>query len=95
MYMEIDLGTMPPAVHLREPDDFTKLHVRMLTTEHTFVEPEILAELSGRGEDAEWRAQLGNMLAYATSKGWSDGAGRARAHLEFVARDGVNGSSSA
>lgn len=51
--------------------------------DHFFVEPESLRALAGpRAEDAVWREKLDAMLAYATSKGWTDDAGRVRAHVE-------------
>jgi len=51
---------------------------------HVFVDPDRLRRLPGaRPDDPEWSASLDGMLAFAGSRGWIDGAGRVRAHVEW------------
>jgi len=83
MYIEIDISTIPPAVTLRDPDDFTGFKVVTTRPEHSYVEPGTLRQLAGdRAEDSAWLADLDGMLAYAQSKGWVREDGAVRAHLE-------------
>ncbi len=88
MIIEIDLRSVPPALALREPDDFSAFSVRALG-QHAFVDREILLALAGdRVGDAGWVAQLDAMLGYAESRGWVDAAGATRAHIEYVGEAG-------
>jgi hypothetical protein len=84
MYIEIDLTTVPPALALREADDFKGFKVVAGRPEHAFVAPEALRSLAGdRADDDTWREQLDGMLAYAASKGWVRQDGAVRAHVEW------------
>lgn len=84
MFVEVDLGTVPPAVALREPDDLSSFAVRVRAGEHSFVAVEELRALAGeRAEDPEWAAAFERMLAYAESKGWRGEDGSVRAHVEI------------
>ena len=84
----------PPALH--DPDDFKSFSVeaepgaalstlgRADDTTHVFISPTTLQALpGGRPDDAEWTASLAAMIAYAQSKGWTDGAGAIRAHVDW------------
>ena len=84
MYLHIDHTEVPPAVEVREPDDFTAFKVVVEVPEHAWVAPDVLTALAGRGDDDAWRQNLAGMLAYAASKGWCDDAGRVRAHVEVT-----------
>jgi len=83
MYLEIDLGSVPPEVSLREAEDLTSFSARVTVPSHTFITPETLREFAGElGHDPEWNAQLEGVLAYAGSKGWLREDGAIRAHVE-------------
>ncbi len=84
MYLHIDPTEVPPAVEVREPDDFTAFKVVVEVPEHAWIVPDVLTALAGRGDDDAWRQNLAGMLAYAASKGWCDDAGRVRAHVEVT-----------
>jgi hypothetical protein len=56
--------------------------------EHAFLSPDSVRALAD-GTSDDWRARFDNMIDFARSKGWTDGDGRVRAHLEW--RD-TNGS---
>ncbi|KAB7756373.1 hypothetical protein [Mycolicibacterium mucogenicum] len=84
MYLHVDPTQVPPAVEVREPDDFTAFKVVIEVPEHAWIAPDGLTELAGRGDDDEWRQNLAGMLAYAAGKGWCDEAGRVRAHVEVT-----------
>ncbi len=84
MYLHVDPSHVPPVVEVREPDDFKAFKVVIEVPEHSWIAPDVLTELAGRGDDEEWRQQLAAMLAYAAGKGWCDEAGRVRAHVEVI-----------
>lgn len=85
MIIEVDLRSVPPALTLREPDDFSAFSVRAVG-QHAFVDRAMLLALAGdRAGDAGWVAELDAMLAYAASRGWVDASGATRAHVEYVA----------
>jgi hypothetical protein len=49
--------------------------------EHAWLDPGAVKALAGEvGE--RWHADFDAMIAYATSKGWTDDGGRVRAHIE-------------
>ena len=51
---------------------------------HGYVEPATFSRLAGPvAADPEWQAGFAKMVAYAADKGWTDGAGRIRAHAEW------------
>jgi hypothetical protein len=51
--------------------------------ESAFLQREAFAGLVGeRATDAEWRAGLRGMVAYAADNGWVDKDGRVQAHIE-------------
>ena len=82
MYIEIDLGVVPPATALLEPDDFTSFKIVVREAEHARVPVECLEQLAGeRAGDPEWRRGLEKMLEYARQHGWLDEDG-VRAHIE-------------
>jgi len=83
MYLEIDLGSVPPDVSLREGEDLTSFSARVNAPSHTFITPQTLRKLAGDlADDPQWTAQLEAMLAYAGSKGWLREDGAVRAHVE-------------
>lgn len=52
---------------------------------HGHIEPTAFSRLAGgAGERPDWQAGLQGMLAYATGKGWTDEAGRIRAHAAWT-----------
>jgi hypothetical protein len=86
MYVEIDLTTVPPALALREADDFNGFKVVAGRPEHAYVTRDALRSLAGdRADDPAWQEQLEGMLAYASSKGWVRDDGAVRAHVEWAA----------
>lgn len=85
MLIEISLSAVPPAVTLREPDDFTAFKLVVRHGEHSWIAPEQLIALAGdRGNDPAWREQLDGMLGYARTKGWIGEDGAIRAHVEVA-----------
>lgn len=82
MYLHIDARQVPPAVKLRDSNDFTSLKAVVVTPSHLWLDPAALTELADRTEDEAWQAQLARMVGYAESKGWCDKHGRVRAHVE-------------
>ena len=83
MYLRIDTRTVPPRVEVCEPEDFTAFKVVVVTATHSWVNPADLSALAGRAGDDEWQRKLAAMIGYAESKGWTDEAGRIRAHVEL------------
>ena len=69
-------------VALAEPDVFTAFDAVVEVPAHLWVLPEVLLSLAGpRADDREWRDKYDAMVAFATSKGWTDEQGRIRAHV--------------
>lgn len=51
---------------------------------HGHIEPTAFTRLAGSaGERPDWQDGLAAMLAYAVDHGWTDDAGRVRAHAEW------------
>jgi hypothetical protein len=51
--------------------------------EHVWVEPVLVIEVAGaHANDDRWREKFEAMVIYAQSKGWVDGSGAIRAHVE-------------
>ena len=82
MYLHVDAGQVPPAVELRDPDDFTSLKAVVVVPSHLWLGPAQLTALAGRGGDQAWQGQLAAMAAYAGKHGWLDSDGRIRMHTE-------------
>lgn len=83
MYIEVNLRAVPAAMTLHEPEDFTSFKVVIDAPAETFVELGTLEALAGaRADDPAWRDGLDKMLQYARQKGWTNGAGGIRAHIE-------------
>lgn len=55
---------------------------------HVFIPVEAIRRYADGHVDAEWEQALAGMIAYATSKGWTDETGRVRAHVEHVTPQG-------
>lgn len=82
MYIEIDLGAVPPVSVLHDPDDFTSFKVVVRQPEHTRVPAEVIQALAGdRAGDPDWQRGLEKMLEYARAHDWLDDSG-VRAHIE-------------
>jgi hypothetical protein len=47
----------------------------------------VITDLAGRAEDGAWQERLADMVAYASSRGWVDGRGAVRAHVELHSTD--------
>lgn len=83
MQIEIDLATVPPSVRLVDPSDFRSFKVVLVDVEHTWIEPERIAELAGElAASPEWREGFERMLEFARSRGWVRDDGAVRAHVE-------------
>ncbi len=82
VYVHVDVSQVPPVVELRDLEDFTRFSVVVAAPAYAWVDPDGLAELGGRSEDAAWRRQLAGMVRFADSLGWFDERGRVRAHVE-------------
>ncbi|MCR8898063.1 hypothetical protein NWF34_14030 [Gordonia sp. GONU] len=55
---------------------------RAESTQHAWISIEELIRVSGREHDEAWRTSFGGMVAFATSKGWTDPDGKVlRAHI--------------
>jgi hypothetical protein len=78
---------------LEEPWDFGRLSARLtgpvggwarpLPDDHVALPPALLVDLAGPlSSDAEWRAGLDAMLAYAGAHGWLEDDGWVRVHVE-------------
>jgi hypothetical protein len=87
MYVHVDASQIPPVVEVRDPDQFTSFSVVVSTPAHVWLEPEAVARLAGRTGDEAWQEEFAAMAAYARSKGWVDGSGRLRAHVEVRTAD--------
>ena len=86
MYLELDLALVPPAIELREPDDFTAFKILVKPVDEAGVPLAVLRALAGkRAEDAEWQGNLERMLTYAAERGWIQDDGAIRAHVEWDA----------
>ena len=84
MLIRVDARVTPPAVAVERSDDFTSFKVVVNTAAHVWIAPESVASLIPGATD-EWRKAFEGMVAYAASQGWTDDAGRVRAHVEVVA----------
>ena len=51
---------------------------------HAWVSPDGLRRLTPLAGTPAWEEGFGKMLAYATSKGWTDESGAVRAHIEIA-----------
>jgi hypothetical protein len=52
---------------------------------HAYIDAGTIPRLAGATADRrEWQEAYQRMVAYASSKGWSDERGRIRAHVEWV-----------
>lgn len=86
MLIDVDLGSLPARMVLREPDALTSLAVRVDRPTHTVIDRAELVALAGpRGRDAAWLAELDAVLAAAERHGWTTPDGRVRAHVEWSA----------
>ena len=84
MIVSINPSTMPPAVALEEPDDFTSLKVVLRGAAHVFISPAELQRLAGnRAADPVWEGRFQEMIQYAAAHGWTDDDGAVRAHIEW------------
>jgi hypothetical protein len=84
IYIEVDIGSIPPKTTLHDADDLGSLKVVLRNDGHAFVSPAVIEELAaGRAEDPLWREQLELMLAFAREHGWVNDAGDVRAHVEL------------
>lgn len=84
MYVEIDLSLVPPALVLREPDNFSGFKVVVKRLDSVGVSAAMLRELAGeRVNDPEWQSQFDGMLAYAAAHGWLRDDGSIEAHVEW------------
>jgi hypothetical protein len=50
--------------------------------EHVYFDAEAVKGLAGERASGEWGVGFDRMVEFARSKGWVDGAGRVRAHIE-------------
>lgn len=50
--------------------------------EHVWLDGEAVKRLAGPEVADTWHTEFDNMVQYAQSKGWTDDAGRIRAHIE-------------
>ena len=52
---------------------------------YVFVEPEWILQHAGElGNDPSWLTGFQSMIRYAAERGWTDGSGRVRAHVEWT-----------
>jgi hypothetical protein len=94
----VELRLLPSGeVRLEGADEFRRFAVRVprgvdartsplaalvtLDGAHAWVPPETVRALHPAA-DAAWQQGFDAMVAYASGKGWTDGAGRIRAHIE-------------
>ena len=86
MIVRLDTRQLPPTLELLEPDDLGSFKAVFVMETHTWVPPSTLSELHPEADDA-WREELEGMIAFAAQRGWTDDAGRVRAHVEVVEAD--------
>lgn len=68
---------------LTDADDLTEFSVRFRPPEHLWISREEVARLVGDlAADPDWQVSFEKMFIFAQSKGWVDGLGRIRAHVE-------------
>lgn len=83
MFIDVDLTVVPPAVALRESDDFKMFKLVVRDADHVWVDIDQIKALAGeRGEDPEWLKGLDGMIAYAGQNDYIDDQGRMRGHVE-------------
>ena len=83
MYLEIEMTTLTPVVHLFEPDDLGAFKVVLRRPDVMWVKPdELVARAGARARDPAWRSDLDAMVAYAREHGWLRADGAIRAHVE-------------
>src|SRR5579872_4699451 len=84
MIVRVDLATIPPKVVVLEQDVFNALKAVVTLPEHTWIDQEVLHGSAAETRSAPFDEGYSPMVAYATGKGWVDGDGRIRAHLEIT-----------
>ena len=99
MVIEVDLRAEPPAVNLREPDDFCAFKIvglggenddarraralRRIGTVDIAVET-LLALAGDHAHEPRWLASLDGMQAYARAHEWTDPTGAIQGHVEWI-----------
>lgn len=83
MFIEVDLGTVPPALALRETDDFKMFKVVVRDADHVWVDLDQITALAAEcADEPGWRDGLDGMVGYAKEHGYIDDHGRMRGHVE-------------
>ncbi|HEY7618602.1 MAG TPA: hypothetical protein VH834_02470 [Solirubrobacteraceae bacterium] len=83
MYIELDTSAVPPALALRESEDFKMFKIVVRDADHVWVELDQIKSLAGeQGNDPGWLQQFEGMVAYAREHGYIDDRGRMRGHVE-------------
>jgi hypothetical protein len=89
MYIEVDLSTLPPALLLREVENFRELKVVATAVAETTISPDAMrGMLADEPREEGWDARLEEMIAAAAVHGWVAEDGSVRAHLEWRPADG-------
>jgi hypothetical protein len=84
--LRLSTGEVPPTLELEEPQELNSLGVVVEITSHAWIARSELIRLAGdNAHDAEWLEKLDAMLGFAAKRGWTDAAGRVRAHVELAA----------
>jgi hypothetical protein len=83
MHIEVDLSAVPPALNLRESEDFGMFKLVVRDADHVWVDVDQIKALAGeQGRDPAWLQQFDGMVAYARDHGYLDDEGRMRGHVE-------------
>lgn len=96
MFVRVD--TTAGTTTLVEAADCTRFHVELVGSddalastlgdvgrvdgENVWVSPGAVRRLASGQVDDNWEGEFAGMVGYATSKGWIDGSGAIRAHIE-------------
>lgn len=83
MHIEVDLSVVPPALALRDSDDFKMFKVVVKDADHVWAELGDITALPGaRPDDPAWVEGFEGMVAYAKANDYIDDQGRMRGHVE-------------
>lgn len=79
-----DLGALSAVI---APDADVQSWAQVVGDDHLAVDPDLLVRLAAPHSDgSDWTARFADMLDFARVKGWVDGNGRIRVHVEHEGR---------
>jgi hypothetical protein len=82
MWLEIDLGSLPPAIAVHEPENARELKAVVVSDGHGYIDQPTLRRLVEEAGDGALPEGYEAMLAFAAEHGWRREDGAIRVHLE-------------